>query len=226
MPQADIKANLEIVQKRIAQACRRAGRSPEEVILIAVTKTVKPSEIEAAFHLGVRNFGENRVQEAAEKIDALGVLEPCPVWHMIGHLQSNKVKTALDIFDMIHSIDSLALADSINQKAQGRAGKVQVLLQINIAGETTKSGFSLSEIESSFVAIRNMPCIEIRGLMTIAPFVDNPEQVRPVFRRLKELRASFQLQHLSMGMTDDFEVAVEEGATMVRIGRAIFGERR
>jgi PLP dependent protein len=223
--EADIQANLNFVRKRISMACQRVGRSPAEVTLIAVTKTVKPPEIETAFNLGIRNFGENRIQEAAEKIDALGYLKPGPVWHMIGHLQSNKVKAALDLFDVIQSVDSLGLAEAINQRAQGKTEKVPVFLQINIAGETTKSGFSLEESGSSFLAIRKLPRLEVRGLMTIAPQVENPEQVRPVFRRLRELRDSFQLQHLSMGMTDDFEVAVEEGATMIRIGRAIFGER-
>jgi pyridoxal phosphate enzyme (YggS family) len=226
LPQTDIKANLETVQKRIARACQRAGRSPDEITLIAVTKTVKPIEIETAFNLGIRNFGENRIQEAGEKIKVLNHLLPGPVWHMIGHLQSNKVKAALDLFDVIQSVDSLGMAEAINQRAQGKIEKIPVLLQINIAAETTKSGFSLNEVESSFPTILRMARIEVRGLMTIAPLVENPEQVRPVFRRLRELRDSFDLQHLSMGMTDDFEVAVEEGATMIRIGRAIFGERR
>lgn len=226
MQPTDIKKNLEIVQTRIARACGRAGRSPDEVTLIAVTKTVDSVEVETAYNLGVRNFGENRVQDAAEKIKVLGYLQPGPVWHMIGHLQSNKVKAAVDLFDVIQSVDSLSLAETIDQKAQGKIERVPVLLQVNVAAETTKTGFSLNEIESSILTIRRMPHIEVRGLMTIAPQVENPEQVRPVFRRLKEIRDSFQLQHLSMGMTDDFEVAIEEGATMVRIGRAIFGERR
>jgi PLP dependent protein len=225
LPQADIQANLNSMRNSISSACQRVDRSPDEVTLIAVTKTVDPVLIEAAFNAGVRNFGENRVQEAAEKIDALGYLKPGPVWHMIGHLQSNKVKAALDLFDVIQSVDSLGLAEAINQRAQGKIEKVPVLLQINIAGETAKTGFSLEEIGSSFLAIRKLPRLEVRGLMTIAPLVENPEQARPVFRRLRELRDYFQLQHLSMGMTDDFEVAVEEGATMIRIGRAIFGER-
>lgn len=225
MPQADIKSNLEAVQKRIAEACRRAGRSPEEVTLVAVTKTVDTAAIETAFNLGIRNFGENRAQEAEEKIKALSHLEPHPTWHMIGHLQSNKVKSAVDLFDIIQSVDSMELAEEIDLKAQRKINPVPVLLQVNVSGETTKGGFALNRIESNFLRIWCLPQIEIRGLMTIAPIVDNPEQARPVFRQLRELKEAFHLQHLSMGMTDDFEVAIEEGATMVRIGRAIFGER-
>ncbi len=214
--------NLESVRLRIARACRRAGRSPEEVTLVAVTKGVAPSVIAAAFELGIRNFGENRVQEAEEKIKQLSHLNPRPVWHMIGHLQSNKVKPALALFDIIQSVDSVRLALLISRYTRK---KVPVLLQVNVSGEASKSGFPLSEIGQAFEAISRLPQIGIKGLMTIAPVVDNPEDVRPVFRKLWELGDSFRLEHLSMGMTDDFEVAIEEGATMVRLGRALFGER-
>ncbi len=217
-----IKANLESVQERIKLACRRAGRSPDEVTLIAVTKTVDASTVREAYELGMNHFGENRVQEAREKIRALSQLQPPPAWHLIGHLQSNKVKTAVEIFNIIHSVDSLELAAEIDRRTQR---KMPVLLQVNIAGEASKSGFSLAEIGPSFEKISGMQNLDIQGLMTIAPLVSNAEEVRPIFRKLKELRDYFHLKHLSMGMTDDFEVAIEEGATMVRVGRAIFGER-
>ncbi|MDP2917503.1 MAG: YggS family pyridoxal phosphate-dependent enzyme [Dehalococcoidia bacterium] len=218
----DIRASQESVRLRIARACRRAGRSPEEVTLVAVTKGVAPSVIAAAFELGIRNFGENRVQEAEEKIKQLSHLKPRPVWHMIGHLQSNKVKPALALFDIIQSVDSVKLAQLISRYTRK---KVPVLLQVNVSGEASKSGFPLSELGQAFEAISRLPQIGIKGLMTIAPVGDNPEDVRPVFRKLWELGDSFRLEHLSMGMTDDFEVAIEEGATMVRLGRALFGER-
>jgi PLP dependent protein len=219
---ADIKANLEAVHQRIERACRRSGRPVNDVTLIAVTKTEGEDAVRTAFDLGIRNFGENRVQEANRKIGYLFGLQPQPTWHMIGHLQSNKLKTALEIFDFIQSIDSTYLAQAINRRA---AGKVPVFLQVNLAGETTKSGFSLMGISQAFKEIVTLPNLEVKGLMTIAPQVKDPEEVRPLFRKLRELRDSFRLEHLSMGMTDDFEIAIEEGATMVRIGRAIFGER-
>jgi pyridoxal phosphate enzyme (YggS family) len=189
---------------------------------MAVTKTVDPATIATAFELGIRDFGENRVQEAGKKIRLLSYLQPHPTWHMIGHLQSNKVKPALELFDMIQSVDSVGLAEAVNRRAQA---KIPVLLQVNAAGEATKSGFSLAEIGPAFKTISHLPGIEVKGLMIVAPLVEDVELVRLVFRKLRELRDSFQLKHLSMGMTDDFEVAIEEGATMIRIGRAIFGER-
>jgi pyridoxal phosphate enzyme (YggS family) len=225
LPSADIKANLQDVKKRIVAACLRAGRSPSEVTLIGVTKTVEPTMIETAFKLGVCHFGENRVQEAAPKIGGLGHLSPRPTWHMIGHLQSNKVKSAMEVFDVIQSVDSVELAEALDLKSQGRINGTPVLLQVNVSGEATKSGFSLKALDIGFFKIGCLHQIEIRGLMTIAPASDDPEQVRPVFRKLRELRDFYHLQHLSMGMTGDFEVAIEEGATMVRLGRAIFGER-
>jgi pyridoxal phosphate enzyme (YggS family) len=218
----DIKSNLESLQKRVAAACQRVGRSPAEVTLIAVTKTVDASVMEASYNLGISHFGENRVQEAIEKIELLSRLQPHPTWHMIGHLQSNKVGPALQLFDLVQSIDSRELAEAINRRARK---KVPVLLQVNVAGESTKSGFRVSQIEAEFKATSRLPNIEVQGLMTIAPFTEDPEQVRPVFRKLRELRDRFQVKHLSMGMTDDFEVAIEEGATLIRIGRALFGER-
>ena len=218
----DIGANIEQVRERVAQACQRVGRSPDEVTLVAVTKTVEPSAIATAFKLGINHFGENRVQEAAQKAGQLSYLEPHPTWHMIGHLQSNKARVAVGIFDVIHSIDSVRLAEVVSRRTQKT---LPVFLEVNLSGEATKSGFSVAELEPALEAISRLPRLEIKGLMTIAPMVDDAEQVRPVFQKLRSLRDAFGLEHLSMGMTDDFEVAVEEGATLVRIGRAIFGER-
>jgi pyridoxal phosphate enzyme (YggS family) len=220
---SDIKANLEKVQKRIATACQRSGRSPEEVTVIAVTKTVAPDLIAAAHELGIRNFGENRVQEAEPKIKGLALLEPHPTWHMIGHLQSNKAKNAIELFDIIHSVDSIKLAEVLNRRTQQ---KLPVLLEVNVAGEASKTGFALYEVEPALTSIRQLPNLEVRGLMTVAPMEADAETVRPIFRQMRQLRDKLGLEHLSMGMTDDFEVAIEEGATMVRIGRAIFGERK
>jgi len=219
----DIAQNLQILERRITEAAHRAGRSPNEITLIAVTKGLTARVVDDAVKAGVRHVGENRVQEAMEKIGHLSTLQPHPTWHMIGHLQTNKVKTAVEIFDIIHSIDSLRLAQALS----GRAKKtIPVLLQVNIAQEEPKSGFSEIELSKAIVEINHLPGLEIKGLMTIAPLVSNPEEVRPIFRSLRELRDSLGLEHLSMGMSDDFEVAVEEGATMLRIGRAIFAEQR
>ncbi len=218
----DIGANIEQVKERIASACQRADRSPDEVTIVAVTKMVAPSAIATALKLGLRHFGENRVQEAEAKIGQLSALKPRPIWHMVGHLQTNKAKVAVAIFDIIHSVDSIRLAEVLSRCARKT---LPILLEVNVASEASKSGFSLAEVEPALEAIAGLPRLEIRGLMTIAPMVADAEQVRPVFRQLRSLRDSFRLEHLSMGMTDDFEVAIEEGATMVRIGRAIFGER-
>jgi len=223
LDQWEIKANLESVQRRIIAACRRSKRAPDEVTLIAVTKSVNLSDLEAAFNLGIRHFGENRVQEAAPKIHASDSFKPRPIWHMIGHLQSNKVKSALHLFDVIQSIDSLHLAELIQKSPFPNK---PVLLEVNVAGEKTKSGFSLYDIEDTLRNTQILKELTVKGLMTVAPLVENPEEVRSVFHKLRDLRDRFSLEHLSMGMTNDFEVAIEEGATMVRIGRAIFGERR
>ena len=218
----DIAANIESVRERIARACRRAGRSPREVTLIAVTKTVEPADIEAAFRLGITNFGESRVQEAAPKIERLAGLSPAPTWHMVGHLQTNKARAAVEIFDVIHSVDSVRLAETLSRQTQKL---LPVLLEVNVAGEAAKYGFPVAEVAPALEVICQLPRLALRGLMTVAPLAASADQVRPVFRALRSLRDSFGLEHLSMGMTDDFEVAIEEGATMVRIGRAIFGGR-
>lgn len=219
----DIVANIREVKRRIAQACERSRRSPDEITLVAVTKGVGIGAIRAAFDLGIRNFGENRVQEAEDKIVQLADLKPAVTWHMVGHLQSNKAKSAVELFDIIHSVDSVRLAEILNRRAQKT---LPVLLEVNVSGEATKAGFSVGGTEAAVKAMKQLPDLKVMGLMTIAPFVADPEEVRSVFRKLRELRDSLGLEHLSMGMTDDFEVAVEEGATMLRIGRAIFGERR
>jgi PLP dependent protein len=218
----DLAANLEILKKRIARACLKAGRSPDEITLVAVSKTVDAAAIAEAFKLGIRNFGENRVQEAERKLPLLSHLQPRPVWHMIGHLQSNKIKTALELFDIIQSVDSLDKADLINHRA---LKKTPVLLQVNAAAEKTKGGFSPAEMKGVVAAVSKLPNLDIRGLMTIAPAAEEAEEVRGIFRQMRGMRDSFGLEHLSMGMSEDFEVAIEEGATLIRIGRALFGER-
>jgi pyridoxal phosphate enzyme (YggS family) len=219
----DIQANIREVQRRIAQACERSRRSADEITLVAVTKGVEVPAIRAAFEYGIRDFGENRVQEAEGKIAQLADLKPDVTWHMVGHLQGNKAKTAVELFDIIHSVDSVRLAEILNRRVEKL---LPVLLEVNVSGEATKGGFSMVETEAAVKAIKQLPNLKVLGLMTVAPFVADPEAVRPVFRKLRELRDSLGLEHLSMGMTDDFEVAIEEGATMLRIGRAIFGDRR
>ncbi|MFA5367403.1 MAG: YggS family pyridoxal phosphate-dependent enzyme [Dehalococcoidia bacterium] len=222
MLRMDIAQNIQEVRERIARAAARAGRSPGDVTIVAVTKTVAEPAIREAIAAGISNLGESRVQEAQRKIAQLSECEPVPVWHMIGHLQRNKVQTALEIFDIIHSIDSVRLAREVSAEAKII---VPVLLEVNLSGEETKGGFPPDELAEALAEISSLPNLSIRGLMTIAPWVDDAEEVRPVFRTLRELRDSFGLEQLSMGMSEDFEIAVEEGATMVRLGRIIFGER-
>jgi len=221
---ATVAERLQAVRLRIADACARAGRSPDEVTLVAVTKGFPPEAVREAAAAGVRHFGENRIQEAQAKLPALGDLSPKPTWHMVGHLQTNKVKTALNLFDIIQSVDSFHLAEAINRRAP-QPDRVPVLLEVNVAAEPAKYGFSPDELPSQAEAIRRLPGLDVRGLMTVAPMTDDREQLRPIFRRLRQLAQSLQLPELSMGMTDDFETAVEEGASIVRVGRAIFGER-
>ena len=217
-----IEQNVRNLQQRIAAACDRARRSPDEVTLVAVSKTVLASAVESAFNAGIRDFGESRIQEAKPKIEQLQKLKPDITWHMVGHLQTNKSKTAAAIFDIIHSVDSLKLAETLNSCSLKR---LPILIQVNVSAEATKGGFMVSEVEQIVKQIGKLSNLEIQGLMTIAPWVDNAEEVRPVFRQLRQLRDALGLKQLSMGMSDDFEVAIEEGATLVRIGRAIFGER-
>ena len=195
---------------------------PGDIKMIAVTKGLSAIKIRAAFDCGIRDFGENRVQEAASKIAELADLKQI-TWHMIGHVQSNKARLATGLFDIIHSVDSVKLARLLNKQAQET---LPILIQVNISEETTKNGFEVEQVASAVEEISRLPNVKVMGLMTIAPLVDDPEDVRPVFRKLREMRDSLGLEHLSMGMTDDFEVAIEEGATMLRIGRAIFHNRR
>lgn len=224
----DLGANFLAVQQRIEAACARAGRDPAGVALVAVSKGQPPEKIRAAAELGHRLFGENRVQEARAKV------EQCPGgvrWHLIGHLQSNKCRHAIELFEMIESVDTLALSQELSKWAQKEAKTVPVLLEVNVAGEATKFGFKPDEVLEALGAINALPKMEIHGLMTVAPWTPEPEKVRPIFRRLRELKTECEnvlgapLPHLSMGMSGDFEVAIEEGATLVRIGTALFGPR-
>jgi hypothetical protein len=217
-----IGSRIAAVRARIDAACDRVGRDPGGVTLIGVTKTHPTSSVAAAYRAGLRDFGENRVQEALPKIDELRVQDMRPAWHLIGHLQTNKVRAAVEGFDILHTIDSERLAESIRRHARQT---VRVLIEVNIAGESTKAGISPADLAELARAIMAMPELDLLGLMTVAPRVNDPEDVRPAFRRLRQLRDGLGLRELSMGMTDDYEVAVEEGSTFVRVGRAIFGDR-
>ncbi|SCP95028.1 YggS family pyridoxal phosphate-dependent enzyme [Anaerobium acetethylicum] len=225
-----IKENLAEVEKRIQAACDRAGRKREEVTLIAVSKTKPVSMIEEAMDAGIIEFGENKVQELSEKYD---ILPENLNWHLIGHLQRNKVKYIVDKVKMIHSVDSLRLAETISQEALKKNVVVSVLIEVNVAEEDTKYGVKCEEVENLIEQIAKLENVKIKGLMTIAPFVENPEQNRQYFRKLKQLSVDIKtknkdnvsMSELSMGMTGDYEVAVEEGATMIRVGTGIFGGR-
>jgi pyridoxal phosphate enzyme (YggS family) len=217
-----IEENVREIEKRVARACERSGRSPADVTVVAVSKTAGAAAIEAAFEAGVRHFGESRVQEARPKIEQLARLRPDVNWHMVGHVQKNKARTAVDIFDIIQSVDSIRLAEALDRYSSKR---LPIFIEVNIAGEATKSGFEPGQVERALSEIAALPNLVVEGLMTVAPWVSDAEEIRPVFRQLREMRDALGLRHLSMGMTDDFEAAIEEGATLVRIGRAIFGER-
>ncbi len=218
-----IQENLKKVQCRIIKACERSHRTPDDITLVTVTKWRKASVLRTAFHYGIKDFGENRVQEAQEKIEELSEIRPYVTWHMVGHVQSNKAKLVTNLFDIVHSVDSVRLARILDQQAQK---PLPVLLQVNVSGEATKQGFSSDQVNEAVDEINRLTNLRIKGLMTIAPLVYNPEDVRPAFQELHHIRDRLGLEHLSMGMTDDFEVAIEEGATIIRIGRAIFGDRR
>ena len=218
-----IRNNIRDVQNRMEKACDRSHRSPHEITLVAVTKTIESAAIISAYECGLRDFGENRVQSAEKKIIELSGLKPDITWHMIGHVQTNKVKPVVSLFDMIQSVDSLKLAIKLDNHIEG---SLPVLVQVNVSEEVTKGGFSTDEVAGAVEKINRLPHLNVKGLMTIAPLTDNIEEVRPVFHTLRKMRDELGLEHLSMGMTDDYEIAIEEGATIVRIGRAIFGERR
>lgn len=217
-----ICSNIDQVRRRIAWACARSGRDTGEVKLIAVSKNFSAEIVRLGLQCGLRNFGENKVQEAYTKFKELDDIRASFTLHFVGHLQTNKVKDALEIVDIIHSIDSLRLANEVNERA-GRT--IPALVQVNIAAEKSKSGFLDDEVKGAVKHIRSLRNIELLGFMTIAPIMKDTEGARPVFSHLRELRDTYGLTELSMGMTDDFEVAVEEGSTMVRIGKAIFGKR-
>lgn len=221
-PATQIAAAAAEVRARIAAAAARAGREPRAVTLIAVTKTVPIDRCAAAFRVGLGELGENRVQEGEAKATALAAAGIRPTWHLIGHLQTNKVRAALRTFDLIHSVDGFDLALAISRRAERR---VRVLLEVNVAGEGSKFGMTPEQTPELYRRIVALDGIEVRGLMTVAPLVDDAEVVRPVFRHLRALADSLGLPECSMGMTNDYEVAVEEGSTMVRVGRALFGAR-
>ena len=219
-----IAERLEAVRAEIAQICERADRDSREVRLIAVSKTHPPETIREALAAGQIEFGENRVQEGLAKLDELAGSEARI--HLIGHLQRNKARFA-GRFASVQSIDSVRLAEAVARQLDAPPNPpLDALLEVNVAGEASKQGFAPAELESAFAQIAALPQLRVRGLMTIAPLVADAEQVRPVFRRLRELRDALGLPELSMGMSNDYAVAIEEGATIVRIGRAVFGERK
>jgi pyridoxal phosphate enzyme (YggS family) len=229
--------NVKNIYRRMSHAAMRMERNPEEVRLVAVTKNVDVERIKESVDWGLRIFGESKVQEAKEKIEELSrfthdALRFTPIsWHLVGHLQKNKAKTAIQFFDLIHSLDSIELSKELDKHAE-KAKKIQrVLIQVKLSGEETKYGISKEGLTDLIKAVSNMRNLKLEGLMTMPPFFDDPEKARPYFRKLRELRDNFvksgyKLVELSMGMTNDFEVAIEEGATMVRIGTGIFGERQ
>ncbi len=215
----DVRTNLERVRERIARAAERSGRRPEEILLVGVSKTVPAERVREAIEAGIPALGENRVQEATLKISVLG--RPVP-WHLIGHLQTNKVKDALELFDVIQSVDRIPLALELSRRA---TRPLEVLAEINLGEEPSKTGFAPAEVKRAIDTIAGLPGLRLRGLMAIPPSVTAPEEARRWFRALRELRDQVGLAELSMGMSADLEVAIEEGATMVRVGTAIFGER-
>jgi PLP dependent protein len=229
-----ISENIGFVRDRISAAGRRAGRRIDDITLMAVSKTQPPERIREAYRAGLRVFGENRVQEFAGKVDALRDL-PDAEWHLIGHLQSNKVAKAVELFRSVDSIDSLKLAERLDSAAQKLAQKLEVLIEINVGGEAAKSGVAPGSavLEELLVSAPRFEALAFRGLMTVPPFTDDPEDARPYFRGLRELRdaiatrglPAISMEQLSMGMSHDFEVAVEEGSSCVRVGTAVFGKR-
>ena len=229
-----ISDNIAEVRHRLDNAARCAGRSPGEISLLTVTKTQPPERIREAYEAGLRLFGENRVQEFADKVDALRGLRDVE-WHLIGHLQSNKAAKAAGLFGAVDSVDSLRLAQKLNAAARELGKQLPALIEINVGGEEAKSGIAPEsfELEDLLQTARGLEHLEFRGLMTIPPFTEDPQQARPFFRRLRKIRDQIASRRLprvgttvvSMGMSHDFEVAIEEGSTCVRVGTAIFGER-
>jgi pyridoxal phosphate enzyme (YggS family) len=229
-----IAANISSIQQRISAAARRAGRSVDDIALMAVSKTQPPERIREAYDAGQCLFGENRVQEFAGKAGALQDLQAA-AWHMIGHLQTNKAAKTAELFRAVDSVDSLKLAEKLDAAARTLGKKLDVLIEINVGGEAAKSGVALNShaLEELLIAAPRLEALVFRGLMTVPPFTDDPQGARPYFRKLRELRdaiaarklPSIALDELSVGMSHDFEVAIEEGSTCVRVGTAIFGER-
>jgi len=219
----ELAANIERIRDRIAAACQRAGRDAGDVLLLGVTKTVAPELVDQAVAAGLAVFGENKIQEAQAKIPAVAGRAR---WHFIGHLQTNKARAAVALFDLIQSVDSVKLAGELDKWA-AVAGKTQpVLLEINIAGEASKHGLRPADAPAALAKINRLAHLDVRGLMTIPPAAADPELTRQYFRQLRQLRDQLGLPELSMGMSYDFEIAVEEGATIIRVGAAIFGERK
>jgi PLP dependent protein len=229
-----IAENMARVQERIAAAAKRAGRNPDEITLMAVGKTFPPEKIREAYVAGLRVFGENRVQEFAEKAGAMRDLAEAD-WHLIGHLQTNKAAKAAELFTAVDSVDSVRLAEKLNASAEESGKKLAILIEINVGGEEAKTGLApqAEELEQILQGAPRWKNLAIRGLMTVPPYTENPEDARPFFRQLREIRDRIAARHLpavsmdmlSMGMSHDFEVAIEEGSTCVRVGTAIFGER-
>ena len=225
---SELQENLTRIRSRIDQACERSGRQPDSVRLMAVSKNQSPELVAQAASAGLTLFGENRIQEAKVKIPLCpGQLE----WHFIGHLQSNKSRDAVSLFHVVQGVDSLALAEELQKQAIKQARSLPILLEVNVAGESSKFGWNPDRLLAELLQLNALPRLVVQGLMTIAPYAVDPEQVRPIFRRLRELRdrctdlLGAPLPVLSMGMSGDLEVAIEEGATLVRVGTALFGER-
>ncbi|MGV8056830.1 MAG: YggS family pyridoxal phosphate-dependent enzyme [Smithellaceae bacterium] len=227
----DIVTNINLIRQRIAIAAGRCARDPHSVKLMAVTKTVPVDRILQAVDAGITLLGENYVQEAREKYDLINGRAQL---HLIGHLQTNKAKYAVRLFDYVHSVDRLELAQELDRRAKAASRKINILIEVNVSGEQTKNGISPGKAREITHRIASLTNLSVRGLMTMAPYSDNPETSRPYFQTLRNIRddiaregiPGIHMEELSMGMTDDFEVAIEEGATIVRIGRAIFGDRR
>jgi len=224
-----VASNLAEIRERIARSAARAGRATEDITLVAVSKTFPSEAIRSAYELGLRHFGENRVQEWESKQAALADL--AATWHLIGHLQSNKARRAANLFDSVDSVDSVALAQKLDAAAASEAKRLKVLIEVHLGGEETKSGVPEADLPQLAESIARLPHLELLGLMTIPPYFDDTERVRPYFQRLRALRdqvgaqIKMPLSVLSMGMSHDFEIAIEEGATEVRVGTALFGER-
>jgi len=226
---SDIRQNIIDIKQEIAEICDRANRNPDDILLLGVTKTVEPQRINEAIAEGITDIGENRVQEILNKYESVDPVH----WHLIGHLQTNKVKYIVDKVKMIHSLDSIRLAEEINKRAKQHQVLMDVLVQINVAKEDTKFGLYVDELDDFIKKVQEFENINIKGLMTIAPFEENPEKVRPYFRTLKSIFERIKakklervdMQYLSMGMSNDFKIAIEEGANIIRIGTAIFGKR-